>query len=258
MIANIGQLIAALILSLLPLVYEKIERPWPLVIWMVSGIWFIGNLWTIIQSYQKDKRQEAVATDSGRFRPFRRYYNRWLEHVEDGMTIRMGNSETYLKWEGNVTEAVHDFTKPQKVFDMGDSDSSFYIWIEDGQLRIRFKLRNQARQLIANIDGNEWWVNQPLGVQLNFDDEAIEVINEKGKVQLQVIMFANIVQVSFFNYFEHGGTAFLMSKDGRGFNGVFEERIGPPQSIEPIFKYPRRLHPGRRIDNYKVNPPKGQ
>lgn len=121
-------------------------------------------------------------------------------------------------------------------------DDPIRVWIEDGELKISTVIRDKDGKIIAKLEANEWQVNPNLIFDRNFDDRAVEVINEEGEVILQADFDGESVVFAGIFYLEDG------SRVAIGEN-VIERR--PPgeelqTSFDLIFKYPSRMHPGER------------
>lgn len=239
MVLRIFAALAGLLLVLLTLTYEAIKPPWTY--WLVVAgvvIFVVAS----IQAYH-ERRKEMYSSETGVLKPMRRHTSVHLDGKEDGLTIRLGTSATYLTWVGHVQDPNPDFTKPQKIFMAMDdtADYNVYIWFEGGLLRLRVKLYDRSLNLIGSIDGNRWYVNRPLGCQINFNKEAFEIVNSYGKVQLQVVLYTNIIQLAYFSYSPIGGWANINGKMER-----FPATEYPTDTIEPIFQYPASAYPGKR------------
>ena len=230
--------LVALLLALLALTYENIVPPWSIVMVSIAIAGFVVSIVLIVQ----ENRSAVFTSSTGTFRPFERHYNKYIQGMPDAMTIRFGKSDKYITWIGHVLDSNPDFTKPQKVFEGPNDDYSIYFWFDAGQLRMRMKLYDLNLNLIGQIDGNEWYVNKSLGYTICFDDGAIEVRNLKGVVQLQVVMYANLIQLAYFNYGPQGG-----HENIDGLVRPFDPKHGPQAAIAPIFEFPQKKYPGKRL-----------
>lgn len=183
--------------------------------------------------------------------------------------LKLGNSKTFLNWQGPQGEPM------LKIFE----DNDLTIWIDDDRLRLSTKIRNKTGEMIAELIGNEWKVKPEKLWDRNYNDSALEVIDETGDVVLQVILKEDYVQFAAKMYsssgqgfaigsaefteedllkHEQGQMKIVAAKDGPkevkvgDITGVLEKRpLGEPLEllIEPIFKYPSELHFGELREN---------
>jgi hypothetical protein len=125
------------------------------------------------------------------------------------------------------------------------------MWLKDGYPQLGLKLYNKRGALVAEIDGNRWFVKRELLYDLNFDSEAIEVRDEEGEIQLQIVFYKNMIQLSMVNYRQgRWGTYWGASEkgpDGGGMSGPVLPNGKSPVKIPPIFKYPSVEFRGERL-----------
>ena len=144
-------------------------------------------------------------------------------------SISLGSAE--FVWQGEQGEPI---------FIIGND--SLKIWIENSELKLSTVLRDQDGKIVAKIEANEWQVNPNLIFDRNFDDKALEVINEKGEVILQAVFDGKTVQFCGKFYREDGWQIALG-------NNYMEFRP-PGEKVQltftPIFKYPSAEYPGQR------------
>ncbi len=196
--------------------------------------------------------------------------------------LKVGNSNTFLTWQGPKGEALI------RVFD----DNGLTIWAERTllrrwwkfltpteivQLKVSTKLRDTHGELVAEIIGNEWKLRKENLWDRNYDNNALEVRDDKGDVVLQIVLCEAYVQFAAKMYGQDGagfgiGSKTITQEDIRrheegslpivaAADGPKEGRIGdvtavlevhPPGIpmglvIQPIFRYPSDLHLAERI-----------
>jgi hypothetical protein len=171
-------------------------------------------------------------------------------------------AEKYSKYSGQISGKLKDKNIIYPVLKLGGANLTYNgqsgepifligndpikIWVEDGQLKLSTVIRDSSGKIIAKLDANEWQVNPNLIFDRNFDENAVEVIDEKGKVILQVQFDGEGVQFAGIFYREDGWKVALGPTEG---GGVIE--IRPPNenltiSFDRLFKYPSDVHRGER------------
>jgi len=153
--------------------------------------------------------------------------------------LQLGNSKSILVWQGPKGEPI------MKVFE----DTDLTIWIENDALKISTKIRNKKGEMVAELIGNEWKAKPEKMWDRNYTDNALEVIDERGDVILQVLIREDVIQFAAKMYSSTGlGIGLGSAEDPElGMVGVIEVRpLGQPLElvIEPIFEYPSELHLG--------------
>lgn len=122
------------------------------------------------------------------------------------------------------------------------------LWIENGELKISRKISNKEGKNVAEIKANEWMVNLNYIFDKNFDKNAFEVVDDEGKVRLQVVYNGEAVKLAILDYTDDGKIAYVGPiNDGTAYTFGDNYPIDSDFSIEPLFKYPSQLHPGERI-----------
>jgi hypothetical protein len=144
-------------------------------------------------------------------------------------SIKLGTAN--FVWQGPEEEPM---------FKIGND--SIRVWIVNRELKISTVIRDESGKIIARIEANEWQVNPNLIFDRNFDETAVEVINEKGEVVLQAKYDGESVLFAGIFYREDGSRVAL------GYNVIEIRPPGEPlqTSFSPIFKYPSSSHPGER------------
>jgi hypothetical protein len=114
------------------------------------------------------------------------------------------------------------------------------VWVENGQLMISAVVRDKSGSVLATINGNEWdTASRPAIYDRNFDKNAVEVIDNYGKIVLQVNMVgenASVVGV----FYGDNGTVLTIAR-----GNITTEEI--PLNVDRIFVYPSELHKGERV-----------
>jgi hypothetical protein len=76
------------------------------------------------------------------------------------------------------------------------SESQLYIERIDGKLKLSTKITDENGNLMAEIQKNEWKLSPPPNTwDRNYRDDALEVIDSKGLVVLQVRMLPSKIQL---------------------------------------------------------------
>ena len=116
------------------------------------------------------------------------------------------------------------------------------LYVEDGKPYMDVELYNRPNQALVRLVHNKF-MNRPEGWDMNQDDKAFEVINEKGQPVLQIIHNtpSHIVFAGLF--FSANNVPILSTEIGA--------RTGPdfgnePYPLERIFKYPESQYKGQR------------
>lgn len=182
-------------------------------------------------------------------RPFPKF--RFLYDANEPPAIRLGQSETYLhldvdRWLG--PEGAGDATIPRPIFGAidGSEEYNIYVWIKDGKPQIRIHLFNARDQLVAKVDGDRWSVKREYLWDVNYDDQAFEVRNERGEVQLQLVFYKDLIEISYFNYSPLGAGG-VFTVDGEAVQSHWPLNELPKFRINPIFKYPSVEFQGVRV-----------
>jgi hypothetical protein len=163
----------------------------------------------------------------------------------------MGESHTYLTlafndWIGPEGKGSPETPRPIFSTVNGGEDTYVFLWMENGRPRIGLKLFNRRNQMVAHIDGNRWVVKREFLYDINYDNTAIEIRNDEGKIQLQLIFYDNLIQLSMINYFQDDAVA-LHGDSGGGRTTSFNKQDEDPIVLKPIFKYPSVEYLGVRL-----------
>lgn len=181
--------------------------------------------------------------------------------------LKLGQSDTFFIWQGEQGEPLIKFL----------DDAGLTIWVDKGRLKVTTIVRNSKGEIIAEINANEWMINEQTKWDRNYNKNALEVKDDKGDIVLQVILGEGYVQLAGKFYsstgegfaigssrfseedvlkHEQGELKLIAAADGPqefkvgDITGVIEVR--PPGiplelKIDPIFKYPSKLHLGELL-----------
>lgn len=252
---KIALAVVQLALALLALFADDVRRPIKHYLVLGLCLTFILTVYDIYGEYEGERAKQVTGVLKPRsaFEKFEAF--RFTHDPEAPISLRMGASETVLTmdlktWKGDGGDLTENGPEFRRRFFSGPTpDHGIYLWFEGGQIMLGIKLYNRQGELVAEIDGNRWFVKRERLYDLNFDDEAFEVRNAEGQVQLQVVFYQNMVQLEYFNYYLNTGTVFGASPDGKGgFMGVVAEDGRSPLNTKPLFKYPSILYRGVRVE----------
>jgi len=225
--------------AVIALVRDVVAPPFRNILFVMAVVLFMLSSWEAWEEYQVKRSVAPVGTLS----PQRHLFHKFLVGDTGSITLRMGDSETFFKMVGkDWWPNPVNFTEPVLVFGGPEPEYGIYMWQEGGELRMRMKIHNREGDLVAEIDGNRWFVKRELLYDLNFDDEAIEVRNSEGQIQLQVVYFENLIQLSYFDFDRNGGWAVIHAS-----TESFPKDEAPREHITPLFKYPSLSYPGVRL-----------
>lgn len=152
------------------------------------------------------------------------------QYFEYSGTIK-GSTIEYpaLKIGSAIFRPSDNFTGP--LFNI-DGDP-IRVWLEDGVLQLHTIIRDRKGNIAAVWLGNEFKINPNSIFDYNYDDRALEVLDEYGDVILQVQMENDGVLFAGKFYRKDGWRL------GIGYNFI---ELQPPDKelelkFEPIFKY---------------------
>jgi hypothetical protein len=193
-------------------------------------------------------------------------YKQW---VEEQSLATSGYLCVDRSWRGVC------YTTPLPMIELGDSGSSFiYAGIPDEVefskfaynvglklnrgphgLEVTTKIRDKYGLVIAEIDKNHWTVKQSAIWDKNYTDSALEVLDARGQVILQIRFLPDRVriQAEWRDEFGHGQRwSKCVAPDGVVHGcitpwGNVQTEQQNAQLIEPIFQYPSREHLGEFV-----------
>jgi hypothetical protein len=166
-----------------------------------------------------------------------------LSSKQSERTVEIGNSGGKFIWKGPNGQPIFDFFET----------SNLMLESVNGKLLVSTQIRDEKGNLVAELVRNEWKVSPPPKTwDRNYNDNALEVKNEAGRVVLQTKLLSDRVQLQgeWLNQ-DGGGLRLVESEDDppRGLFVVFGPRKKPsePPFIKPIFHYPSATHFGELI-----------
>lgn len=111
---------------------------------------------------------------------------------ENGIPVQLGEGGPFFNF----------LISPQggTIFKFGDVGLT--VERSGGRLAVSTSIRNSSGKLITEITKNDWSVRPSLAWDKNFNDHALEVIDESGNVVLQVAFLPDRVQVQGIWYNE--------------------------------------------------------
>lgn len=227
---NYLNIILVFILALIELTKEKylrgkIRHNWLVLIIIILLASAVSNIFLEKQKEEMEKYSKSSGLISGQLK------NKSIIYP----VLKLGGAS--LMFTGQSGEPIFTIGK-----------DPIKIWIEDGQLKLSTIIRGEDGKIVAALDANEWKVNPNLIYDRNFDERAVEVIDEKGDVILQVQFDGEGAQFAGIFYLEDGWKVALGPANDKS-GGIIEKR--PPNekltiSFERLFKYPSDSHRGER------------
>jgi len=105
--------------------------------------------------------------------------------------------------------------------------------------------RDATGKLVGTILGNEWQLNPNEIFQRNYTADGLEVIDQEGKVVLQVIHAGSTVNVEGTFYCRSGRTIQMFYDQLKGASFTIGRRgLRPPIELTPMCRYPSQSHLG--------------
>ena len=136
-------------------------------------------------------------------------------------------------------------------------DDQIYVWIENGQLKVTAKVRDESGKIMGEIINGSFESFPPYSLKSNHDDNGWEVIDPYGRVALQVNLLGPCAQIAGIFYLASGNSVVIAQSNGT-LSGIplpndqikkeiSQELTANPNLIPPIFVYPSNEHPGERV-----------
>jgi hypothetical protein len=140
---------------------------------------------------------------------------------------------------------------------------NFFLKKEHGKLLLTTRVRDSNGSIVVEINDNKWTVNpsEDVSWDKNYSKNALEVKDRRGRIVLQIILFANVVRVQGEWWTENRNGArvlrpypFQHPQSGPVF--IIMSPLNHPDEphIEPIFKYPSKEHWGEFVDWFRLQP----
>lgn len=232
-----------LIAAAIALFSEAVKKPWN---WVFGGLLLaqlVVSVWLVVkEEWEKADEARKTATTGvlSNDRPFPDM--RYEYSATNPPAVRIGQSGTFLTidadgWLG--PEGAGDLSIPRPIFRAMDDSEEYnvYLWMKNGRPRIKIQLFNARHQMVAKVDGDRWSVKREFLWDVNYDDQAFEVRNERDEVQLQIVFYEALIEIAYFNY-SPAGAAGWISVDGQAIQSRWPSNELPDIKIKPIFKYP--------------------
>ncbi len=174
-----------------------------------------------------------------------------LEHRSQ--VLLSTRKQAYPKLELGDSGAVFLFAGPQgtPIFKIAE-DNDITVEIEDGELKVSTKIRDDKGDVVAEVVKNEWKVNPSKAWDRNYCKDAIEVRDPSGDVILQIRLVEDRVQFQAKLYDSTKRRIGFGKTLGPEEWGGAIEFTGPNRpslnlKISPLFKYPSALHLGELV-----------
>lgn len=121
------------------------------------------------------------------------------------------------------------------------------IWIENNELKVSASIRDKSGQIIAILNENEWDLKNK-DYDRNFDDKALEVINNENEVVFQIKFNDEFVQIWGVFYNKDGTGSYIEQLNESGLvMGGLNKNETKIINVKKIFRYPSELYFGKRI-----------
>lgn len=149
----------------------------------------------------------------------------------DPIMIQFCNANYVAVWNGkNKKEADLDLLSSKVRFTRSSN----------GDLLINTEIRDHDDSLIARIDDNIWTVPESMSWDKNYTNDALEVIDKRGRIVLQLRLYPDKIGIcgEWWDDNGHG----LRIADGAKFVPLSKDYNPIEPAIKPIFKYPSATH----------------
>jgi len=153
--------------------------------------------------------------------------------------IELGDSGPKLMWMGKP-----DTTQFKMAYDAG-----LRIDQSETGLQVTTPIRDHDGHLVVDINKNHWIVYPPYCADKNYTKNALEVLDSRGHVVLQIVILRDRVQIQG-EWFDDTGRGVQLIKAPAPDNGAFFNRENwksggtSTELIPPIFLYPSKQHWG--------------
>jgi hypothetical protein len=156
--------------------------------------------------------------------------------------FEFGNSGAILELSNLQLEPLAGFLE----------ENNLTLSVDSGRLEVSTLVRDADGRIIAQIVKNDWKLNTNKIFDRNYQKDALEVINERGEVVLQIKLIRNKVSLQGLFYDSKGNGILVAERERNGEMYGFIEILGPGHlrpsySIKPIFEYPSDQHLGKLI-----------
>jgi hypothetical protein len=176
--------------------------------------------------------------------------------------IQIGKSQVVLGPEGIPGVNPIEQDDIGRLLIPGIEASDLKVEMIEGRIKVSTKVPNESGALVAEIIRNEWQVaKQPASWDRNYNDNALEVKDEKGRIVLQIIVYEDRILLQGVWKTEsqaqtQGLTRVVIREapsDRTQATFQFWNIRAPnysdqPTEIKPIFKYPSAPHLGELVE----------
>jgi hypothetical protein len=191
-------------------------------------------------------------------------YNQYTKNEREKLIARIeakiGNIEdidgaTFPEFEFDDSGSRLVNTGKDKTFFATEEGPLIKLYVIKNKLYVTTIIRNRNGNVIAAIEDNEWEMVSD-DYDYNNDDQAFELVSRGDrKVFFHVNLKDGAAQVGGFLLDKTGFGFFTFTsynakgeKNGGMMNFIRDkDDLAAPNSIHPIFKYPRKTHLGERI-----------
>lgn len=141
---------------------------------------------------------------------------------------------------------VLTITNPEgRIFDL--FNENMLTIKRDNTIKVSAKFRNREGEIVAEMINNEWELNTNNFYKRNYSKNALEVIDNEGRVVFNVIIEENEVILQGIFYGKDGSHLTFADSLGSIVMTYNTDGKGPDVRIAPIFRYPSNRYFGERI-----------
>jgi len=169
------------------------------------------------------RREKASATSGKLFTP--------RGSPADPIMIQLCKATYLAQWNGD--------NKREANFDVLSSRVRF-VRNDDGALLINTEVRDHDDNLVVRVDDNTWTVPESMLWDKNYTDDALEVMDKRGRIVLQLRVYPDHVGICG-EWWSSSGNGFRIA-DGPNVIWLSKDKNPPEPSIKPIFRYPSTTH----------------
>jgi hypothetical protein len=192
---------------------------------LIATAAFTGILWTPIRDMA---HREGAAKTEGILIPPRG------EKDDKRVLIRIGDSNAIIE---------NQMENPEHAPVFATDDSYVFVWRRSGLYHISATIRDEDGKMVLQINDNHWSIGNYPVWDKNYNDNALEVKDAKGRVVFQIILLPDTVrfQARILNGY---GQECEYRSEGNGLGAEID--ISPNSNkpinkpIKPLFKYPSR------------------
>jgi hypothetical protein len=134
------------------------------------------------------------------------------------------------------TKWVSDIAQHEPFVISGDSIR--FDGEEQGNIMLSMLVRDRSGNVIVKIDKNSWHVVPQMSFDKNYSSDALEILDARSRVVLQVQLLTNGIRIGGEWYDEQGGSM-RISADPQTTN---DPGFHNNNAIPHWFKYPSKAH----------------